>query len=170
GYLPRVSCALPLPPAPIPLAKKVAAEFIGTFILMFAGMGSAIENEKVENSETLIGCAGASGLAVMIIILSTGHISGAHLNPAITISFAALKHFPWKNVPVYIGAQILASICAAFSLKVIFHPFMNGGVTVPSVAIGEAFALKFIIGFNLMFVVTDVATDTRAVSIIILIT
>ncbi|XP_004515548.1 aquaporin NIP6-1-like [Cicer arietinum] len=74
GSLPRVSCALSLPHAPIPLAKKVEAEFIGTFILMFAGMGSAIENEKVEKLETLIGCVGASGLAVMIIILSTGHI------------------------------------------------------------------------------------------------
>lgn len=65
---------------------------------MFAGIATAIVNQKTHNSETLIGCAGATGLAVMIIILSTGHISGAHLNPAVTISFAALKHFPWKNV------------------------------------------------------------------------
>ncbi|KAJ1429181.1 Major intrinsic protein [Sesbania bispinosa] len=161
GALPRVSCSLP--PPPIPLAKKVGAEFIGTFILMFAGIATAIVNQKINGSETLIGCAGATGLAVMIIILSTGHISGAHLNPAVTISFAALKHFPWKNVPVYIGAQVLASICAAFALKGIFHPFMSGGVTVPSVGDGQAFALEFIISFNLMFVVTAVATDTRAV-------
>ncbi|XP_058734366.1 aquaporin NIP6-1-like [Vicia villosa] len=161
GALPTVSCSLP--PPPVPLAKKVGAEFIGTYILMFAGIATAIVNQKTQNSETLIGCAGATGLAVMIIILSTGHISGAHLNPAVTISFAALKHFPWKNVPLYIGAQVLASICAAFSLKGVFHPFMNGGVTVPSVEYGQAFALEFIISFNLMFVVTAVATDTRAV-------
>jgi aquaporin NIP len=67
---------------------------------MFAGIATAIVNQKIHNSETLIGCAGATGLAVMIIILSTGHISGAHLNPAVTISFAALKHFPWKNVKI----------------------------------------------------------------------
>jgi len=120
-------------------------------------------NQKIHNSETLIGCAGATGLAVMIIILSIGHISGAHLNPAITISFAAFKHFPWKNVPLYIAAQVLASICASFTLKWVFHPFMSGGVTVPSVGYGLAFALEFIISFNLMFVVTAVATDTRAV-------
>ncbi|CAK8574578.1 unnamed protein product [Lathyrus sativus] len=161
GALPKVSCSLP--PPPVPLAKKVGAEFIGTYILMFAGIATAIVNQKTHNSETLIGCAGATGLAVMIIILSTGHISGAHLNPAVTISFAALKHFPWKNVPLYIGAQVLASICAAFSLKGVFHPFMNGGVTVPTVEYGQAFALEFIISFNLMFVVTAVATDTRAV-------
>lgn len=67
------------------------------------------------------------------------------------------------QVPVYIGAQIVASICASFMLKVIFHPVMGGGVTVPSIGYAQAFALEFIITFNLMFVVTAVATDTRAV-------
>jgi aquaporin NIP len=68
---------------------------------------------------------------------------------------------------MYIGAQVMASICAAFALKKIFHPFMSGGVTVPSEGYGhvQAFALEFIISFILMFVVTAVATDTRAVSI-----
>ncbi|GAU42600.1 hypothetical protein TSUD_49490 [Trifolium subterraneum] len=126
GALPNVSCSLP--PPPVPLAKKVGAEFIGTFILMFAGIATAIVNQKIHNSETLIGCAGATGLAV----------------------------------PLYIGAQVLASICASYTLKGVFHPFMNGGVTVPSVEYGQAFALEFIISFNLMFVVTAVATDTRA--------
>ncbi|GJY01783.1 aquaporin NIP6-1 [Tanacetum coccineum] len=161
GTLPTVACYLP--PPPIPLARKVGAEFIGTMILIFAGTATAIVNEKAPGSETLIGLAGSSGLAVMIVILSTGHISGAHLNPAITIAFAALKHFPWKHVPLYIGAQVLASICAAFTLKIVFDPMMGGGVTVPSVSYGQAYALEFIISFNLMFVVTSVATDTRAV-------
>ncbi|KAI4355814.1 hypothetical protein L6164_004553 [Bauhinia variegata] len=161
GALPRVSCSLP--PPPVSLARKIGAEFIGTLILMFAGTAAAIVNQKTQGAETLIGCAATTGLAVMIVILSTGHISGAHLNPALTISFAALKHFPWKHVPAYIAAQVLASICAAFALKGIFHPFMGGGVTVPSGGYAQAFALEFIISFNLMFVVTAVATDTRAV-------
>ena len=58
----------------------------------------------------------------------------------------------------------MASLCAAFALKGVFHPMMGGGVTVPSGGFGQAFALEFIISFNLMFVVTAVATDTRAVS------
>ncbi|CAN0919811.1 Aquaporin NIP6-1 [Linum grandiflorum] len=99
----------------------------------------------------------------MVVILSTGHISGAHLNPAVTIAFASLKHFPWRHVPVYIGAQVLASMCAGFALKGVFHPLMDGGVTVPSGGYAQAFALEFIISFILMFVVTAVATDTRAV-------
>ena len=76
----------------------MGAEFIGTFILIFAGTATAIVNQKTQGSETLIGLAASTGLAVMIVILSTGHISGAHLNPALTIAFAALKHFPWKHV------------------------------------------------------------------------
>ncbi|KAH7547468.1 aquaporin NIP6-1 [Ziziphus jujuba] len=161
GTLPKVSLSLPHPP--VSLARKVGAEFIGTLILIFAGTATAIVNQKTQGSETLLGLAASTGLAVMIVILSTGHISGAHLNPSVTIAFAALKHFPWKHVPVYVGAQVLASLCAAFALKGIFHPIMGGGVTVPSGNCGQAFALEFIISFNLMFVVTAVATDTRAV-------
>ncbi|XP_022997688.1 aquaporin NIP6-1 [Cucurbita maxima] len=147
----------------VSLARKVGAEFIGTLMLIFAGTATAIVNQKIQGTETLIGLAASTGMAVMVVILSTGHISGAHLNPGITIAFAALKHFPWKQVPVYIGAQIVASLCASFALKWIFDPFMGGGVTVPSCGYSQAFALEFIISFNLMFVITAVATDTRAV-------
>lgn len=58
----------------------------------------------------------------------------------------------------------MASVCAAFALKAVFEPTMSGGVTVPTVGLSQAFALEFIISFNLMFVVTAVATDTRAVN------
>lgn len=145
------------------LSRKVAAEFLGTFILIFAGTSTAIVNEKTGGKVTLIGLAASSGLGIMIVILSAGHISGAHVNPSLTIAFAAFRHFPWVQVPFYITAQVLGSISAAFALKGIFHPFMGGGVTVPSGSYGQAFSLEFIITFNLMFVVTAVATDTRAV-------
>lgn len=82
--------------------KQVGAEFIGTMILIFSGTATAIVNQKTQGTETLLGLAGSTGLAVMIVILSTGHISGAHLNPAVTIAFAALKHFPWKHVTIRI--------------------------------------------------------------------
>ncbi|KAI3693736.1 hypothetical protein L1987_76688 [Smallanthus sonchifolius] len=157
------TCFTDLPTPDISLTRKLGAEFVGTFILIFAATAGPIVNEKYSGSETLIGNAACAGLAVMIIILSTGHISGAHLNPSLTIAFAALRHFPWAQVPAYILAQVSASICASFALKGVFHPFMSGGVTVPSVSTGQAFALEFLITFNLLFVVTAVATDTRAV-------
>nr|XP_011470849.1 PREDICTED: probable aquaporin NIP5-1 isoform X2 [Fragaria vesca subsp. vesca] len=141
----------------------IGAEFVGTFILMFAATAGPIVNQKYNGAESLIGNAACAGLGVMIVILSTGHISGAHLNPSLTIAFACLRHFPWTQVPAYIAAQVSASICACFALKGVYHPYMSGGVTVPSVSDGQAFALEFIITFNLLFVVTAVATDTRAV-------
>ncbi|TXG50159.1 hypothetical protein EZV62_022683 [Acer yangbiense] len=157
------TCFTDFPAPDVSLTRKLGAEFVGTFILIFAATAAPIVNQKYNNAETLIGNAASAGLAVMVIILSTGHISGAHLNPSLTIAFAALRHFPWAQVPAYIAAQVSASICASFALKGVFHPFMSGGVTVPSVSTGQAFALEFLITFNLLFVVTAVATDTRAV-------
>ncbi|KAM7525998.1 hypothetical protein LguiA_015900 [Lonicera macranthoides] len=157
------TCLTTFPSPDISLTRKLGAEFVGTFILIFGATAAPIVNQKYNGAETLIGNAACAGLAVMIVILSTGHISGAHLNPSLTIAFAALRHFPWLQVPAYIAAQVSASICASFALKGVFHPFLAGGVTVPSVSNGQAFALEFLITFNLLFVVTAVATDTRAV-------
>ncbi|KAK1372834.1 Aquaporin (Major intrinsic protein family) [Heracleum sosnowskyi] len=147
----------------VSLTRKLGAEFIGTFILIFIATAGPIVNQKYNGTETLIGNAACAGLAVMVVILSTGHISGAHLNPSLTIAFATLRHFPWVHVPAYIAAQVSASIFASFVLKGVFHPFMSGGVTVPSIDNAQAFTLEFVITFNLLFVVTAVATDTRAV-------
>ncbi|CAM8879570.1 unnamed protein product [Rhodiola kirilowii] len=157
------SCFADFSAPDVSLTRKLGAEFVGTFMLIFCATAGPIVNQKYDGAETLLGNAACAGLAVMIIILSTGHISGAHLNPSLTIAFAALRHFPWLQVPAYIAAQVSASICASFALKGCFHPFLSGGVTVPSVSSGQAFALEFIITFNLLFVVTAVATDTRAV-------
>ncbi|KAL5574476.1 hypothetical protein UlMin_016175 [Ulmus minor] len=149
---------------PLSLARKVGAEFLGTLMLIFAATAIAILNPKTQEAPTLTIVAVATGLTVSIIIFSTGHISGAHLNPAVTVAFAAIKHFPWKHVPVYIGAQVLASLCAAFALKGVFHPMIgNGGVTVPSVPNGQAFALEFIVSSILMFVNAAMA-DSRSVN------
>ena len=142
---------------------QLGAEFVGTFIMVFAAAAAPIVNQKYNGAETLLGNAASAGLAVMVVILSTGHISGAHINPAVTIAFAALRHFPWAQVLPYIAVQVLGSISASFALKGVFHPFMSGGVTVPSVGHGRAFALEFIVTFILMFIITAVATDTRAV-------
>ncbi|KAF3620729.1 Aquaporin NIP3-1 [Capsicum baccatum] len=157
------TCLTDFPAPDVSLTRKLGAEFVGTFILIFAATAGPIVNQKYNGVESLIGNAACAGLAVMIVILSTGHISGAHLNPSLTIAFAALRHFPWVQVPAYVAAQVSASVCASFALKGVFHPFMSGGVTVPSVNTGQAFALEFLITFNLLFVVTAVATDTRAV-------
>ncbi|KAI3845717.1 hypothetical protein MKW92_042588 [Papaver armeniacum] len=136
SWTPSHTCVTDFATPDVSLARK-GAEFVGTFILMFAASAGPILNQKYDQSETLIGNAACAGLAVMVLILST--------------------------VPAYILAQVSASICASFALKGVFHPYMSGGVTMPSDTLGQAFALEFIITFILMFVVTAVATDTRAV-------
>jgi aquaporin NIP len=147
---------------------QLGAEFVGTFILVFSAAGGPIVNQKYDGAESLIGNAACAGLAVMAMVFSTGHISGAHFNPSVTIALAAVRQFPWIQVPGYLIAQVSASICAAFTLKGVFHPFMSGGVTVPAVSIGQAFALEFIITFTLLFVITAVATDKCAVCILLI--
>ncbi|CAN1287612.1 Aquaporin NIP6-1 [Linum perenne] len=69
---------------------------------MFAGIGTAIVNHRNKGSETLMGLAASTGIAAAVVIQSTCHISGGHLNPALTIAFAASRRFPWKHVSAYL--------------------------------------------------------------------
>ncbi|KAJ4771792.1 NOD26-like intrinsic protein 1 [Rhynchospora pubera] len=142
--------------------KMMVAEFIGTFIMVFGSATTPVVDAKYPNVETLIGKAASSGISVAIVIFSTGHISGAHLNPAVTIAFALFKNFPFACVPLYIVAQVLGSICASTVLSFIFDPVQDGGVTVPTISTSRAFILEFVITFILLFVVTAVTFDSEA--------
>ncbi|CAN1287606.1 Aquaporin NIP6-1 [Linum perenne] len=155
------SCCQRAPPPS--LIKKVGAEFIGTLILMFAGIGTAIVNHRNKGSETLMGLAASTGIAAAVVIQSTCHISGGHLNPALTIAFAASRRFPWKHVPFYIVTQFAASISASLLLGEVFRPIGGAGVTIPSGGDGQAFVLELFISFTLMFVIMAVI-DTKSVS------
>ncbi|KAF7035692.1 hypothetical protein CFC21_046515 [Triticum aestivum] len=104
------------------------------------------------------------GLVVMVMVYSVGHVSGAHFNPAVTIAFAACRRFPWKQVPSYVLAQVLGSTLASLTLRLTFggaHGHLSG--MTPSGSSTQGVALEFIISFYLMFVVSGVATDDRAV-------
>ncbi|XP_039132549.1 aquaporin NIP6-1-like isoform X3 [Dioscorea cayenensis subsp. rotundata] len=144
------------------LIRKIAAEFIGTLILVFMSTAGAIVDEKTDGAVTFVGVAACTGLAVMIVVMAIGHISGGHVNPAVTVAAATLRQLPWRQVPMYIGAQLTASICAGLALKIIFQPAVSGGVTIPTGGDLEAFFLEFIISFNLMFVITSLAFDAKA--------
>ena len=80
---------------------QVIAEVISTFILVFAGCGAAMVNEISNGKVTAVGVSLAFGLVVTIMIYSVGHISGAHMNPAVTLAFAVAKHFPWTQVGIH---------------------------------------------------------------------
>lgn len=143
--------------------RKLAAEFIGTFTMIFVGCGAI----SVEVSQPgVIGHFGISmifGLVVGAMIYATGHISGAHFNPAVTLGFASTDRFPWKQVPAYVLAQGAAALVAMVVLKWILPEHVSG-VTGTSLALSKAFFVEVLLTFFLMFVIAAVATDHRAVS------
>ncbi|OIT26172.1 PREDICTED: aquaporin NIP1-1-like isoform X2 [Nicotiana attenuata] len=147
----------------IPFIQKIIAETLGTYFLIFAGCGSAAVNAD-KGMVTFPGISIVWGLVVMVMVYSVGHISGAHFNPAVTISFATCKRFPWKQVPAYVAAQVIGSTLASGTLRLIFngkHDHFLG--TSPSGSDIQSLVLEFIITFYLMFVVSGVSTDNRAI-------
>ncbi|GAY54704.1 hypothetical protein CUMW_158790 [Citrus unshiu] len=147
---------------------QAIAEVIGTYFLIFTGCGSVAVN-KIYGSVTFPGICVVWGLIVMVMIYSVGHISGAHFNPAVTITFAIFRHFPRKQasfsyVPIYIVAQLLGSVLASGSLYLIFdvkdEAFFG---TIPVGTNVQSFVLEIIISFLLMFVISGVATDNRSI-------
>jgi MIP family channel proteins len=147
----------------VALIKRSAAEAFAAFALVFAGCGAVISDAKY-HSLGGVGVALTFGLVIMAMVYATGHISGAHINPAVTIGFVVARHFPARDAVVYVLAQLLGATVAAFALLAIW-PDKPGhlGATLPSVAVGGAFVYEMVMTAFLMFVITAVATDTRAV-------
>ncbi|CAN8272344.1 unnamed protein product [Cochlearia groenlandica] len=151
-------------PSIVCLTQKLIAEMIGTYFLIFSGCGVVVVNVLYGGVVTFPGVCVTWGLIVMVMIYSTGHISGAHFNPAVTITFAIFRRFPWHQVPLYIGAQLTGSLLASLTLSLMFKvtPEAYFG-TVPTDSSIRALVAEILISFLLMFVISGVATDNRAV-------
>jgi MIP family channel proteins len=143
------------------LFRRAVAEASGTFALVFAGCGAIIVNSQT-GALTHVGVALVFGLVIMVMIAATGHLSGAHFNPAVTIAFALTRHFPWAETLVYLLAQFGAALAAALALRGLFGHVAHLGATLPATSVGQAFGLELVMSAFLMFVITAVATDTRA--------
>ncbi|KAL6009201.1 Aquaporin NIP2-1 [Asimina triloba] len=141
----------------------VLAEAIATFLLVFVTCGSAALSAINEHAISKLGASVAGGLIVTVMIYSVGHISGAHMNPAVTLAFAAVRRFPWKQVPFYWAAQFTGSSIASFTLLVLLHPIRNVGTTTPSGSNFQALVMEIVVTFSMMFVTSAVSTDTKAV-------
>jgi MIP family channel proteins len=146
------------------LRRRAAAEAFGAFALVFAGCG-AIVTDTVHSG--VLGAVGVSlvfGLVIMAMVYATGHLSGAHLNPAVTLAFALTRHFPRREALAYIAAQIAGALAAAALLLAVWPSQPAAlGTTMPSVATGSALVYEAVLTAFLMFVIMAVATDTRAV-------
>lgn len=110
-----------------------------------------------------VGVALAFGLVIMAMVYAVGHVSGAHLNPAVTFAFALRRHFPSAHVPAYWAAQISGAIAAAVFLRVSLGDVASVGATMPSGSEAQSFLWEVVLTAILLFVIMAVATDTRAV-------
>lgn len=146
------------------LLRACAAEAIGAFLLVFAGPGAVVVDSVSGGGVGSLGIGLAFGLAVMAAIFATGHVSGAHINPAVTLAFAAAGAFPRALALPYAAAQLAGAAGAALALRLLFGRVAALGATVPGAGgAGQALGLEVAITALLMFVIMAVATDARAV-------
>jgi aquaporin NIP len=146
------------------LMRRSAAEGIGAFALVFAGCGAIVTDGVHEGVLGAVGVSLVFGLVIMAMVYATGHLSGAHLNPAVTLAFALTRHFPAREAVAYVAAQLAGAIAAAALLLAVWPSEPASlGATVPSVGVGSALVYEAVLTAFLMFVIMAVATDTRAV-------
>src|SRR4051795_6766057 len=112
-------------------ARVLAAEAIGTFALVFAGAGAVMVDAQT-GALGHVGVAIAFGLVIMAMIYAVGHVSGAHLNGAVTFAFALTRHFPWPRAAGYWAAQLAGAIAAAAVLRASLGNVAHVGATLPS--------------------------------------
>jgi len=145
--------------------KILLAEFIGTFILVFTGTGAVVFDSISNGAITHVGISLIFGLIVMVVVYALGDISGAHINPAVTIGFALSGEFPVKRIPLYILSQCLGATAASFTLLALFGEHNVMGATIPIEIEGnrltyECLILEAILTFILMFVILNVAVKS----------
>jgi MIP family channel proteins len=143
--------------------RQALAEAIGTYGLVFAGTGAVTIDGVTGGGVSHVGVALTFGLIIMAMIYAVGHVSGAHFNPAVTLAFAAARHFPPRRVPVYFAAQMLGAVAASLTLRAMFGNVAALGATLPRGSARQSFALELVLTAFLMFVIMAVATDVRAV-------
>lgn len=146
------------------LTRRALAEALAAFALVFAGCGAIVANTVHAGALGGIGVSATFGLIIMAMIYATGHLSGAHINPAVTIAFTLTRHFPLRDAVAYVAAQLAGATAGAFVLLAAWSGKpAHLGATVPSVGAGTALLYEAILTAFLMFVIIAVATDTRAV-------
>jgi MIP family channel proteins len=142
---------------------RYTGEFIGTFTIVFIAAGVVVANASSDGIITHTGIAIATGLVVAVMIYSLGHLTGAHFNPAVSLAFAVGRHFPARDLLPYWLAQFLGALLAGLMVRLLWGDVANLGANLPELDTNRALLLETVLTFFLMFVITAVATDTRAV-------
>jgi aquaporin Z len=143
-----------------PLAAYLA-EAIGTFALVFAGTGAIVVNAVSGGAVTHVGVALTFGLVVMAVIYAIGEVSGAHINPAVTLGFFVAGRFPGRRIIPYLVSQLVGAIGASLTLRLLFPAEASLGATMPAGSPMQSFVFEFILTFFLMFVILGVAVGAK---------
>ena len=141
--------------------KKYAAEGLGTFTLVFAGTGAIVINEVSQQAITHVGVALTFGLVVLAMIYTLGEVSGAHLNPAVTVAFCAAGRMPWGAAVPYVLSQCAGALTASALLRFLFPQNELLGATLPSGPAAQSFVLEVVLTAILMFVILNVSTGAK---------
>lgn len=141
--------------------RKFLAEFLGTFCLVFAGTGAIVINTASGGAITHLGVALTFGLIVLAMIYTLGDVSGAHMNPAVTLAFAVAGLFPFASAILYIAAQISGALLASLTLHFLFPQSATLGATLPAGLPMQSFVLEVILSAMLMFVIMNVSHGAK---------
>ena len=141
--------------------NKYIAELIGTFALVFCGTGAIIIDQQTNGAVSHVGVAITFGFIVMAMIYALGDISGAHMNPAVTIAFTIAKRFQIKQVLPYITSQLIGALLASLTLHYLFPTNETLGATIPAGTEMQSLVLEFLLTFFLMLVIINVATGSK---------
>jgi aquaporin Z len=143
------------------MGKKLIAEFLGTFCLVFAGTGAIVIDTVSGGAVSHVGVALTFGLIVLAMIYTIGDISGAHINPAVTIGFFAARRFEASSVIPYVASQCAGALVASIVLRFLFPQSATLGATIPAGSAMQSFVLEMLLTALLMFVVLSVSTGAR---------
>src|SRR5271156_501238 len=143
------------------MMNRFCAETLGTFALVFAGTGAIVINEASGGAVTHVGIALTFGLIVLAMIYTVGDISGAHLNPAVTVGFWAARRLPGREVLPYITSQFIGATLASILLRFLFPENKLLGATLPAGSDMQSFVLETVLTFFLMLTILNVSTGAK---------
>lgn len=144
-----------------PILQKSFAEALGTFALVFCGTGAIIINQESSGVITHMGIAITFGLIVMSMIYALGEVSGAHLNPAVTVAFWAAGRFSARGIPAFLIGQTIGALAASGLLRFLFPANTNLGATLPAGSEMQSFILEIVLSFFLMLVILQVSQGSK---------
>jgi aquaporin Z len=143
--------------------RRLFAESWGTFLLVLVAAGAGVVSAQSAGAITLSMKVVAPGIMVMAIIYFMGAVGGAHLNPAVTVAFAARRNFPWRRVPGYLGAQFVGGVAAAALLRAMFGTIGSMGATTPGPGVSDlkALIMEILLTTGLVSTILGTASGAR---------